>query len=190
MDAGRIVLDERVNQEEFEALAKTKGWTLERTILESYQPPRPYERIWLTADGHTHISYVDDWMINRRYLEVAGEDFEDTYTFITAILPTITRDKLPQRLKSVISKESWIALLYLVAILSPVNFDPELYIYYSAGFVHFEPEVRCAAVFATAYAPWHQFEEVLERLAVEDSDPTVRDYAAQVLDRHRIQTWN
>ena len=187
MRVTRAVLKETVTPRDLERAAGANGWSLEDVIMST--PDSPFEKIWLASDGRTRIHYIEDALISVRYVAVPGEDPGPVMDEVNSSLDTYDREELGRMFDAAEDRGHMVRAVYHVGAAAPPEFDAELFAYFERAFGSADSEVRRAAVFATAYAPWPEFRERLQRLASDDPEPAVRDYAARMLESHVKHAW-
>ncbi len=183
-----VLIQESVHPEEVNQMAYDNDWQLQDLVLPT--ETQPFEKIWLTASGEVAIHYVEDSMLGARYLHVDGENRDQTTALIRSRIATYDLDEIRQQLKTASDTNLAIRATYHLAAIAPEQFDPEFFGYFSLMLAHPDSEVRRAAVFATAYAPWVEFRPYLERMAADDAVEDVRDFAAFMLASHMRHVWS
>jgi len=183
----RVLIRESVHPEEINQIAYENGWQFQELILPT--ETQPFEKIWVTADGEIQIHYIEDYLLGVRYLLVNGENRDTIISLIQTRIATFDRASIQLQLETATDANLAIRATYHLAVIAPEMFDPELFAYFKAMLLHPNNEVRRAAIFATAYAPWTEFRPYLERMKADDAAEDVREYAAFMLASHLRHTW-
>lgn len=182
-----VLIQERVHPEEINQMAYDNDWQFQDLILPT--ETQPFEKIWLTADRQTAIHYIEDSMLGVRYLHVDGENRDPITALIQSRIAIYDLDAIRQQIETASDANLAIRATYHLAAIAPAQFDPELFGYFGRMLAHPDSEVRRAAIFATAYAPWVEFRPYLEQIAATDAVEDVRDFAAFMLASHMRHTW-
>jgi hypothetical protein len=176
----RIALQDGVKQEKVSVLAYRFEWEMERVIQRTDDHPR--EVIWATPGRKTFVHWVEDFLVQQRYLVVQGDDAEAVAEQLRSKLKTLSPVDVAKRLAGTRDEGDLIDVLYKAGVAAGPEEDSALREVFDAGFRHESPDVRRAAVFAAGYAEWPGLREPLERLAGSDPDLVVREDAAAMLE--------
>lgn|SRR5262245_99456 len=152
--------------------------------------PTAHERIWITEDQSTFLSYLEDRAIGLRYLSLQGKDSEELAEKIKQMIPVVPLDTVYKMLEEAKSRDEWIAGIYHAAAVSSEELDSRLLNYFEKAMAHPEPDVRKAAVFAASYPGWRELRDPLEKLRDHDPDPTVRTMADMTLNALAQNVWD
>jgi len=152
--------------------------------------PMAHERIWITEDQSTLLSYLEDRAIGLRYLSLQGKDAAELAEQIKQMIPVVPVEAVYQMLDAATSRDEWIAAIYHAAAVSSEDLDPQLLSYFEKAMTHPEPDVRKAALFAASYPGWRELRGPLERLRDHDPDPAVRTMAEMTLNSLAQNVWD
>ncbi|MBW4608227.1 MAG: hypothetical protein KME22_13660 [Hassallia sp. WJT32-NPBG1] len=184
----RIVLKENVSEEEIQHVALSQSWQLHDVILPTEN--NPYEKIWFAADGQTSIHYIEDFLLNVRYIAVKGEKPGQVIEQIRQLLNTYSQEEIHQMVENATEPDDLIQAIYYVGAAATSMYDADMFKMFEHMLSHSNSEVRRSAIFATAYPAWKEFCKPLEKLQASDPELTVREYANLMLTSHIKHGWN
>lgn len=156
----------------------------------SPETPAGRERIWVTEDGTTFLSYVEDRAIGLRYLSLQGKDAEQLAERIEKIVPIVTPESVYAMLHGATSRDEWITAIYHAAAVSSGDLDRGLLAGFQKAMMHPDADVRKAALFAASYPGWEELREPLERMRDSDPDHSVRVMAGMTLNALEQNVWS
>lgn len=183
----RLLLPFWMNDANLDAVARQQGWT-----FAEHRPATDVseEIVWTTADSATVVSYVADFGVQLQYIVVQGAAAESIATTLSDRFPVITVDDVLDMAGSAGSRDEMVHLLYHAAVAAREDAeDPRLRAIIEQGLAHTDSEVRRAAVFATAYAPWRSFEDPLRHMVDHDDAASVREIALATLESLEQHAW-
>lgn len=125
--------------------------------------------IWSSDNEQTSVQYVEEQLINIRYLIIKGKDREKIFTHMCNSLDIITYDEIKQIVQNesyfAENSEEYIEAIYHLGIIAiPGNYDDELFALFEKVLSHSNAEVRNAGIIAIHFAGWRQFKEPLEQM--------------------------
>ncbi len=185
MTSIRVALKGRVPEAQIDAFAAAWDWSPLPNLGKMAE--EGFEKAWISTRSAARIWYRDDAVLGHQCLLIEGQEAQDVASWVSLLLPVLTREDLRQAVSEARDPAAWVLLMKLAAAVAQSEYDPEIFLILGAGFVYFEPQVRRAAVLAAAYLSWRELEPPLERLAGEDPDGDVRAEAVVALDRLRAR---
>ena len=176
----RFPLKELVSENEIYTAALRHDWLWwDKTLANE---DNPYEVVWITDDEKNTIHYIDDHLINLRYLVVQGEAVDEIAKQIHSSLATYTREEIRQTVEEATTRDQYIHAIYQVGIAAPQDYDPELFEWFKIGLSNPDAKVRKATILAIGYVGWLEFRAVLQELKTNDPDQSVRQRASILLE--------
>jgi hypothetical protein len=162
-------------------IAIALGWVLVNRIEPNER--QPFEEIWSTPDGRTILHYVEDFILNLRFVAIQGENREATESQLRyALVDAYERAEVLQIAEHATTREESMRAITLVAASASDEPDPEFVKHFRATFAHDEVDVRRLAIFAVAYTGgWPELLESLEHMSSSDPEPEIRDLARRML---------
>lgn len=183
----RVVLKPSTSEEDITALAGRHGWHFQEALGPTEQ--QPYEKIWIAPDNYTSIHYIEDFLLRIRYIIVTKDRPDEVVAQIQSGLDVYSRDEILGLVDTADELNQRILALHRVAGAAPQEFDQAIFDCLQRAMNDPEVAIRRAAIFATTYAHWPEFQESLERLQASDDDPSVRELARHVLESQRRHNW-
>lgn len=182
----RLVLNENTTEEYIERLGDRLGWRLVQRLAAAELRPR--ELIWLASDT-TAVHYLDNHLIGVQYLQVDGAEDADLVARLRSLLAVPSVESLV--LEAVMSNSSTAAIGAIRRLAIGCSDRPHAgaLSVFQAAFQDTDPAVRSAAVFATTFVGWPQFEPDLVALARKDSNVRVRELAQRTVEALRRHYW-
>ena len=77
--------------------------------------------------------------------------------------------------------------IYYAAIASPQKYSQEIFNFFETVFSLENADLRSAAILATGYIGWSEFEEILQQVQLNDPNSRVRNDAHIMLDGMKKQ---
>ena len=174
-------MQESVSRDEVETLAWDKNWHFENEQPRSDH--HPFDTItWITAGGQTVINYVDDYIINVRYLVIDGPESDTIVQQVRSALATYSNADIQRKFKNAQNRESRITAIYQLAIAAPQTFDEQLNEQLESVFADPDPQIRHAAIVAVGYIGWPELRQKLEQLKISDPESSIRHDAELMLE--------
>jgi hypothetical protein len=187
VQSARLVIKDYVRREDIDRIAEREGWQFRREV--PAQPQKPYSKIWLTQDGETGAAYVEDALINVRYLEVRAYDLPSAVQRIAAVTDTYSDAEIRGMLAYASTPEQWVDVIHKAAVAAPRQFDPSYFQLLLKAKDHPDPRVREAFIEAAPYVLWREMEEPLKEMEKNDPDPEIRRKAGIMLTAMRKHNW-
>lgn len=184
----RIILKDEVAEDEINIVAQRNGWVLHKVILST--DISPYEKIWVFSAERISIHYIEDFLINIRYLTLKGENLSIVKSQVCSSLDIYKREEIFSMMEKAAERSQFIHAIYNIGALATQEFDPDIFDLFKDALANRDPEVRRAAIFATGYPAWPEFRELIEYIQFQDPEPTVRAYASLMLASHLRFSWN
>lgn len=179
----RVVLDDRVVENDLTALASKQRWRIRRRIARSGDQPAEY--IYTTRDGATDLHFIQDHKIGVTYILVKGRDAARIAGAVSAGLrhhePAMIRARAQRATEAMDRRRS---LYHLALIAMDRAVDPEVLEIYQRALVDPDPLVRGSAVLGSAYLGWGELAGPVGALAgPAEPDPGIRRDAALLAGR-------
>jgi hypothetical protein len=189
MEFTRVLLKPEVPLSAVDQLgARTDEWKL--IDFTPYWEDKPYYKTWASTDRHTSIQYVQHPPRGVRYYSVTGTNREHHAAIIRDRLATYTREEIDAMMGNARTPAEKIAAAYHAAVLAPPQGDARIFAYLTQALTDSEPEVRRGAIDATRLAQWRDLQDPLERIAAEDSEAGLREFAKETLEVLHSKIWN
>lgn len=181
----KLVLKPTSGEEDVRLIAMIHDWELRRDI--PADPTTPRQLLWVLPDGETSLTYVEDTLLQSRYLMPAGPAEAEAEQRIRAGLEVYDPSDLRRLLLPDLDASEALRLIAAAALMAPDDFDQEHFDLFAQALRHPEADVRRAAVFAITYVPWRQFRDLLADLP--SRDPAVATDAQVVLSSIDEHGW-
>ncbi|MFI7434111.1 hypothetical protein [Micromonospora haikouensis] len=171
--AERIVLKPNVGLPDVEEAAFDLQWLLVRHWDASDE--RPYEDVWVDANEAGSIHYLDDHMVDLRYLTFRGPNSAQNADDARAALATYSSEEALSVFVSAQTVDERVQAVYLAA-LGATQHRPAVSSILEEAVEDDQVAVRHAVAVAIAYLGWPSLGGLLERLR-HDADESVRSGA-------------
>lgn len=178
----RTALKDNLSKSDFDQAAWKHGWLWYSDIPRAED--RPFESIRTTRSSKTIIHYFDDHLIDVRYIIIddSGEEAQKVHQEICNSLDTYNYEDVERLLMNATNSEEYIRAIYRIAVAAPPQFQPHYFKLFEQVLNNPDAKVRDAGIFAIGYAGWPEFRNILEQIKATDTDATVRESAAIMLD--------
>jgi hypothetical protein len=176
----RIALKDSVTSDKIEALAEGEKWHFQDEVLTNRDDPFDI-LIWMDRDSISIIHYIVDYAINLHYIIITGPEPQALENRIRSNLDTYNIEEVLGLIEKAHDKDL-IDSLYLLAIAASNKCNPRIFNIFKKAFEDSEPNIRKAAIVAVGYIRWPEFYPILRRTIASDSDLSVRQSAALMLD--------
>ena len=183
----RLVLARPAGRDAVRRIAESIGLHLVQEIPAAH--PHPYELIYLTRWEGVSLHYQEDTLIGVPYLLLIGAVEEHMVDMVRKLFPVESVETLVLKAYDATSADEKIDVVYRVAAACGPGVHDGALLVFKACFIDSDPSVREAAVFATTYVGWREFEPSLTGLAADDPAPEVREVASHTLDALRRHFW-
>jgi hypothetical protein len=180
----RFLLKESVSEDEIYTAALNNDWLWWDKTLSSED--NPYEVVWITDDEQKSIHYIEDHLINLRYLVAQGDDVEQIIKQIHSSLDIYNNAEIRQLVEKASTRDEHICAIYQVGIAASQDYDSEFFELLKIGLSNPDAEVRKAAILAVGYVGWSEFREILQHLKTDDPHLMVRERASIMLEGYDI----
>lgn len=174
-----IVLEEDISHEDFLELAEAQGWNHYRTYRPEIEKDR-FEEIWLTPDEKNAIHFIDDPITGTRHIWARGSNLKEILFKIQRWLPAYEPEELIQMAVEADKPDEAIDALFRIAVAFP-NFNEAAMGIFKQYLSHPSKLIRKATVQAIVYRAWPEEISLLEKVADEDVDEEVREFAKILL---------
>lgn len=180
MSGARIVLKRDVSRDQVGYVAYDKKWHIHSATRESESPQR---QVWVTKDGGTVITFLEDPYLELRYLVVQGAQAAEAAQILRSALPCWTIEESFEFLRTARTSDEKIHAVYLTAASAPSNEDPQIVTAIQELARDRHADVRQALLVAMGYlASWSIVRSVARFLKENDPDHDVRRSAEHLLE--------
>jgi hypothetical protein len=175
----RLVCRETVETDTVRRFA-SEVWFLWNRIERDDNQPLVYE--WATAAKDCRIRFTDDHRLGVRFLDFMGPKADEVAHLVKTKLPMYEREEIVALANSAKEENQgiWGAFRLAVAVHG-TGFDPEAFGAFGELANHRSSRVREAAIYAMSQAGWPQFAGILEPMAADDPEESVRARATFAL---------
>jgi hypothetical protein len=177
-----LVLGDNFEPERLERFLKERRWTRIARDVKGEGGRQIIEEVWANPGETQAIHYVDDRTMLTRYLWVRGGEIMSIVTPLVTHFYIHPADELLQDVAEAETVKELVAALYRLAVGFQEKFDEtalEAFRYYAE---HESPSVRYAVIQSLLFTNWTQGAEILDKMAAEDPDPELREFAASTAD--------
>ena len=176
----RIVPKNRVLDDDIASLANDENWLVARVIEGGGTTPDEF--IVSTQDKQSFVHWISDPKINVVYLLATGPRRAALADVVRGAFEAYSVPEVIEMAHAATDRVSRMRAIYYLALLAPDEFDDSIFQVFKSYATADDPEVRGATVLAVSYIGWPRFEEILTPVAKEDTDSSVRQDAATLLD--------
>jgi sugar/nucleoside kinase (ribokinase family) len=175
----RLLCKDGVDTDTVRKLA-AQHWFLWNRIDRDDNQPLVYE--WSTAAKDCRIRYIDDHRLGLRWFDVFGARTDETISLIARSVPLHDRGEIIALASSAKTEPESIWAAFKLAVFAPLSaFDAELFGAFGDIANHASARVRHSIIYAMEQTRWREFAGILEPMAEDDPDESVRARAAQAL---------
>jgi len=178
----RMVLKDDVDEDDIDGLAFNANWDLIEVAKEDPREGTPYQVIWATEGEREAIHYINDHVLNLRYVLVKGNAPDNVLWEIRKTLHVYEVSEIIEELNSATEADAIVKAINKLAVAAPQSFDFETYNLFKKYAAHPDPEVRSAVIFAMSYPAWKEFRQLVEQLGLNDPNSEVRETAQYFLE--------
>jgi hypothetical protein len=177
----RIPLKNNVTDDMIIAESRYNEWLWWNEI--SRTENTPYEIVFIKPGKKTSIHYIQDYLIKLHYIVAIGEEADKVIEEAKNSLDCYSWQEIVDYYDA--NKDDYkekIGAVYLAGIAAPLEFSPEHRKFFDNSLQDEHPDVRIATIVAMGYMGWTKWIPVLQDLKNNDSDATVRDSAAGMIE--------
>lgn len=175
----RLTLRSRDERGKLNAVGSQEGWVMDEIVHASKE--RMFEIVWLTGDGQTKVSYIQDDMLNLDLFFIIGQNHTKVAEKLQEKTDTISKEEALDFAKEA-EGQYLINAAYIIAATQGCEFDKQSFdILVQLAKAQSAP-ARQAVTIAAGYLGWEEFHPLLHTLA-EDSDMNVRE-SAKLVQKH------
>jgi len=140
-----------------------------------------FERVFKLMDKKAFaIHFIDDPISGARFLWVRGPALDEVLFEIVRRLPAYDQEELLAMAAEAKNRDEAVDALFKIGVGFP-NFDSRALRVFEVYLTHPTPLLREATVQAVAYRLWPEGMKLLEKVAQEDPDKGVREFARDIL---------
>ncbi|WP_410597530.1 HEAT repeat domain-containing protein [Amycolatopsis sp. lyj-23] len=176
----RIVLRPEVTREQVEDAALDLDWL----FLQNWPrgEDRPYEDVWVDRDERTWIHYVEDHLVEARYLVVKGADVPAVESEARELLAAYRPEDALRAWDSATTADERVEAVHLLALTADPEDRSGSVAKLRAAASDDVTAVRRALVLVTTYVGWPELRQLLEDMTSNDPVEAVRQEARLALD--------
>jgi hypothetical protein len=182
-----LVLQEHVNHHDFVRVAEERLDLLQYKTHQGDGEKKSFEDVWITSDQANAVHYLDNPLMNCRYLWIRSPQTPDLLSKIYGLLPYYDSEDLLESLADADNHNEAVDAVLRLGV-GFTNFDPHAFEAFETCLEHPSASLRRATIQAIAYRSWSECEPLLERVIQTDTDEKVRQFAQKILDsEYRLQ---
>ena len=191
MESVRVLLKPDVKHQRILRLESDKEETKEwrNTDFTLVFPDKPYISTWKSQDSQTIIKFLRDPLREVRYYFLTGTNLAHHVGIIRQRLATFERADVDVLMSASGSWAEKVHAVYTAAFAAPTECDPQILDFLSRALTDEAADVRRTAIHAALVVAWHELRLPLERVAAEDTDEDLREFAKETLERLQGQVW-
>jgi hypothetical protein len=174
----RVVLKGETAKESFAELAYSQDWVIDEIGTASDE--EPYEEVWITPEGGSELHLIEDHLIGLAYVDILGRHRGKLAALIRSRLDTYSKEEIIDAARSAGNPRELARAVRLAGAVATEGFDQDLFEIFLRAFGSEDPQTRIAAIIAAGYAEWREFIPLIEPLARNDPNQTVRETAASI----------
>lgn len=158
-------------------------WRFEERIAPDPARSIPLELVFRTADGKVTLHFVDDHLVKFPYLVVKGEaaDVEREVAAARQALKFHSEDEVLDYARRADTRAQKMESLAFVGVTAPQTHDTRYLEALKRGMEDADASVRKSAVWMSGYPAWPELRPLLEKVAEEDPDESVRNGTRSIL---------
>ncbi|WP_421108645.1 HEAT repeat domain-containing protein [Streptomyces sp. NEAU-S77] len=164
-------------------LADRLGWTLHTIEEDGKDSPEgtPFEIIWLSVDQSSAIHWIEDQLLQVRYIAITGPTRRNTEGLLRDSMEFHTTDSTVDLFDGTRDFDALTNAVRALSIQCQGPYDAKLFalLRWSAHDPH--PIVRRVAMLVASTIKWPEIEPLVEYVQEHDLDETVRAESAEVL---------
>ncbi len=180
-----LVLEEYIGYEDFLRVATEKGWIKYKTY-EGDGETTTFEEVWTTTERDSAIHYIKDHVVITEFIWIRGTKVEELQFEIARRLPSYPDDELIEMAVNAEDHDAAVDAIFKIAVGFP-RFDANAMQVFEVYLTSSDTILRKATVQAIAYRLWTESLPLLEKVAQEDSDSDVRQFAQTILNQAQNQ---
>jgi hypothetical protein len=174
----RFAIVPGVATEEILEVARAESW-VDRAVVAEARPDAPPQIVWATGDGPETVTYVEDDILDVRYVQVDGSG-ERVWEALRSRGMVFSAAEVAELADGAATPEEVLATTCYVGVAAGETAVPDLLRALERALCDPHPQVRRVAVMACAYAGWSELLLPLEQIENADPDPVARELAARV----------
>jgi hypothetical protein len=174
----RFAIVPSVAAEEILEAAGAEGWIV-RAVASEARPDAPPQVVWTTDDGRATVTYVEDDMLDVRYVQVEGP-VERVWDALRSRGMVFSAADVAELADAAVTPEEILATASYVGVAAGDTAVPDLLMALERALADPHPEVRRVALMACAYAAWPELLPRLEQIESADPDPEAKALAGRV----------
>jgi hypothetical protein len=176
-----VLEDDEPSREEFAEIMEDLGFTREAA---GGGDADTYREDWFNADRTVYVEYVEEPRLETRFLLVSGPGSLSVYEQLSDNTGCFGVDTLYRHAAEAATHND--AVMAMFRLVASEQVAPNMPSAAEAVFEHFLAQdhwmTRRAAVQAISYAGWPESLKILKRVASEDPDERVREFAARQIE--------
>jgi hypothetical protein len=182
-----IAAEER--REKFSLLAWQNDWEIYN--IQKRSNGKPYTMTYMTQDEKTGINYIENDVVDIPYIVIRGENQEKIAEILSTSLNFYSIHELIDFVDSNPEDEGQLSrVILLLGTGLKGDFNADFFDKFKFCLTHPSPEVRKAAMLASASLGWSEFRPILEDIRKDDSNLDVRSYAETTIKNLQAYVWS
>ena len=155
----------------------------------------PYEVVWTSEDELSSIHYIEDHMVNIRYLQIKSEKVDAITDFVQTLFPDelYRSNQIFQMVDKAESPKVQARGLAYLAVSAPSEFDQSYYDLFDQALQSPDIDLRLATLLVLSYVEWAPIKRLVREVSLKDQDKQVREAASTILksydEVHPDGTW-
>lgn len=180
----KVILHESVTADDVWNVADNAHWFW----WDEVEPAEgvPHEIMWYANVKESVIHYVEDDVTGIKYMVFKGEDTDALVATLTSGVRAYTKDELLKLVHGAKTPDDVSFAYYRLAIMAPVETDPEILHAFEQAFSSDDAAIRDMALGAASYIEWDKLTSLVRRLSTEDPDERVRETATLLLEAMEV----
>ena len=179
----RIVLAPEMSRDAFAGYCYAQDWHLEAIMDEDRGIGRPSQDVCRDDRTGTRIAFVDDYLVDVRYLYVdgPGEAQLEAQLYKAKEVATIPPAAIFKMLRRGAPRGERLLGIRYLAVTAPASPDQRWAKAFRALLADRDPDVRDAALQCASYPAWPELRRTAEKMTKHDPHPGVRETAAALV---------
>jgi hypothetical protein len=177
-----LVLSDDFAHDLFAKYLTGEGWSLHGQDKRRTEEAQSVEEVWISETNKGRvIHYVSNPRMMTQYLWIRGHSIAPLVADLVTRFNAYPQDELMTAVAEAETVRDLIVALFRVAVGFKPAFEQEVGDMFAYLAEHKNPAVRRAVVQSLLHTGWAQNLPLLEKLARDDAEVDVRDFAAEVL---------
>jgi hypothetical protein len=176
-----LVLQEHVSHHDFVRVTEERLDLLQYKTYQGDGDKKSFEDVWITSDQANAVHYLDNPLMNCRYLWIRGPQTPNLLSRIYGLLPFYDSEDLLESLADADNHNEAVDAVLRIGV-GFTQFNTQAFKAFEACLENPSVSLRRATIQAIAYRSWPECEPLLIKLLQTDTEEKVRIFAQEILN--------